>query len=131
MICDFIMKEQHPSYYAFIKEGETTLGEYWESNPRSHCHDMMGHIIEWYYNGIAGILPEAPRFSKVRISPFLPENMDHFSCRFRSKSGEIGVSVQNGQEEILVKIQIPKEVEYRVDLSGLEKRGKKIKVTEQ
>lgn len=22
----------------------TTLGEYWEHNPRSHCHDMMGHI---------------------------------------------------------------------------------------
>lgn len=31
------------------------LGEYWETNPRSHCPDMMGHIIEWYYNGIAGI----------------------------------------------------------------------------
>ena len=36
---------------ALVKEGLTTLGEYWEENPRSHCHDMMGHIIEWYYNG--------------------------------------------------------------------------------
>ena len=49
LICSFIMKPEHPSYYAFVKEGLTTLGEYWEENPRSHCHDMMGHIIEWYF----------------------------------------------------------------------------------
>ena len=27
----------------FINHG---LGDW--GNPRSHCHDMMGHIIEWY-----------------------------------------------------------------------------------
>ena len=36
LICSFIMKPEHPSYYAFVKEGLTTLGEYWEENPRSH-----------------------------------------------------------------------------------------------
>ena len=70
-----ILRETHPSYYAFILDGETMLGEYWESNPRSHCHDMMGHIIEWYYNGIAGIIPEAPGFAKITIRPHLPESM--------------------------------------------------------
>ena len=48
LICQFITRTQHPSYYAFVLDGETTLGEYWEQNPRSHCHDMMGHIIEWF-----------------------------------------------------------------------------------
>ena len=80
MIAKFILKEEHPSYYAFILDGETTLGEYWESNPRSHCHDMMGHIIEWYYNGIAGIIPEEAGFSKIVIRPFLPESMKEFIC---------------------------------------------------
>lgn len=42
LICKFILRKEHPSYYAFVLQGETTLGEYWESNPRSHCHDMMG-----------------------------------------------------------------------------------------
>ena len=55
MLCKFILKPEHPSYYAFVLAGETSLGEYWEDNPRSHMHDMMGHIVEWYYNGIAGI----------------------------------------------------------------------------
>lgn len=47
MLCKFILKPEHPSYYAFVLAGETSLGEYWEDNPRSHMHDMMGHIIEW------------------------------------------------------------------------------------
>lgn len=28
---------------------------------------MMGHIIEWYYNGIAGIVPERVRY-KVDVA---------------------------------------------------------------
>ena len=44
LIARFITRTEHPSYYAFVLDGETTLGEYWENNPRSHCHDMMGHI---------------------------------------------------------------------------------------
>ncbi len=72
LISRFILREEHPSYYAFILDGETTLGEYWESNPRSHCHDMMGHIIEWYYNGIAGIIPEKPGFAKPRAGRKIP-----------------------------------------------------------
>lgn len=41
LLCKYITREEHPSYYAFIKDGKTTLGEYWEKNPRSHCHDMQ------------------------------------------------------------------------------------------
>lgn len=67
LIAQFTTHREHPSYYAFILDGETTLGEYWENNPRSHCHDMMGHIIEWYYNGIAGIRPMEPGFGRVEI----------------------------------------------------------------
>jgi hypothetical protein len=88
---NFITKEEHPSYYAFVKDGMTTLGEYWASNPRSHCHDMMGHIIEWYYSFIAGIRIEEPGFRKVRIRPYMPDSMNHFVCTFETPYGEIHV----------------------------------------
>lgn len=91
LIASFITKEEHPSYYAFVKDGMTTLGEYWESNPRSHCHDMMGHIIEWYYSFIAGIRIEEPVFRKVRIRPYMPDSMNHFVCTYETPYGEIHV----------------------------------------
>ena len=91
LIYSFITKEEHPSYYAFILAGETTLGEYWEENPRSHCHDMMGHIIEWYYSGLGGIEPLAPGFAKVRVNPWMPEGMKDMHFSYETPKGKITV----------------------------------------
>lgn len=129
LIGKFILKETHPSYYAFVLDGETTLGEYWEENPRSHCHDMMGHIVEWYYSGIAGINPEEPGFKKVRIAPYLPESMKEFTCTFHSASGPIKVQVKDEDERILLRVQVPEGIPYKVENCGLEKRNKPV-VTE-
>lgn len=121
-----ILRETHPSYYAFILDGETMLGEYWESNPRSHCHDMMGHIIEWYYNGIAGIIPEEPGFAKVTIRPCLPESIHEFDCTYQSVRGRIRVHVKEAEEEIVLETEVPEGVEMRVDVSELERAGKRV-----
>ncbi|MCD8151991.1 MAG: family 78 glycoside hydrolase catalytic domain [Clostridiales bacterium] len=119
LICRYILKEEHPSYYAFVLDGETTLGEYWEKNPRSHCHDMMGHIIEWYYNGIAGIIPEKPGFSEVTIRPYLPKTMHEFTCTYQSASGEIRVSVCETDREILVDVKCADGISCTVDTGNL------------
>lgn len=127
LICRYILREEHPSYYAFVLDGETTLGEYWEKNPRSHCHDMMGHIVEWYYNGIAGIRPTKPGFEAIRICPYLPESMNEFICRYDSANGMIGVHVKDEGEKIELTVQLPKQMECEIDLTELEKRGKTMK----
>lgn len=76
---------------AFVKEGETTLGEYWKKNPRSHCHDMMGSIIEWYSTGIAGIEIRKPGLKEISIHPYMPESMNSFDCSYETSYGTIEV----------------------------------------
>lgn len=119
LICKFILKEEHPSYYAFVLDGETTLGEYWEENPRSHCHDMMGHIIEWYYNGIAGIIPLEPGFNKILIKPYLPESINEFECIYNSVNGDIKVSVKRLNDEINLNVEVSENIKYEIDRSNL------------
>jgi len=156
IISRFILKKEHPSYYAFILDGETTLGEYWETNPRSHCHDMMGHIIEWYYNGIAGILCEEPGFAKVTIRPYLPESMNEFTCSYQSVKGLIQVKVarigkaaghtesaaeSGGQTagqfvsenagNILLTVTVPEQVDCTIDTCNLESRGDTVEINRQ
>ena len=114
LICQFITRTQHPSYYAFVLDGETTLGEYWEQNPRSHCHDMMGHIIEWFYNGLAGIRPLEPGFGKIEIQPYLPDSMNEFTCSYRSVKGTITVHVTRENDEIKVKADVPDTIAYTI-----------------
>ena len=128
LISRFILRETHPSYYAFVLDGETTLGEYWETNPRSHCHDMMGHIVEWYYNGIAGITPEEPGFGKVKIAPYLPESIHEFTCEFQSASGLIKVWVKEEKENVRLRVQLPEDVSCRIECGGLEGRKKPVLV---
>lgn len=119
LICSFILRKEHPSYYAFVLDEETTLGEYWESNPRSHCHDMMGHIVEWYYNGLAGIQPLAPGFTKVLIKPYLPESMNELTCSYASVQGTITVAMHREDGMIKPDVNVPDEVEYSIDRSNL------------
>ena len=128
LISRLIMRREHPSYYAFVLDGETTLGEYWETNPRSHCHDMMGHIIEWYYNGIAGIIPKKPGFSEVLIKPYLPEDLRRFTCSYDSVNGRIEVSVREEAEKILLMVSAPEKIKIEVDVSNLSGRGKEISI---
>lgn len=114
LICQFLTRTQHPSYYAFVLDGETTLGEYWEQNPRSHCHDMMGHIIEWFYNGLAGIRPLEPGFGRIEIAPYLPESMNEFTCSYNSVKGKITVHVTRENGEVKVEADVPENIEYTI-----------------
>ena len=123
LISACILKKEHPSYYAFVLDGETTLGEYWETNPRSHCHDMMGHIMEWFYNGVAGILPQEPGFRKVLVRPYLPPSMHAFHCTYHSVSGEITVAVQEQNGQVHCEVTVTDSIVVRVDSSGLVQRG--------
>lgn len=106
-IAEYITRPEHPSYYAFVRDGMTTLGEYWESNPRSHCHDMMGHIIEWYYSGIAGIKALEPGFKRISVTPHMPESMNSFHCSYETPLGTITVDGRREQGEPVYEICVP------------------------
>lgn len=126
LISRYVTKEEHPSYYAFILDGETTLGEYWEKNPRSHCHDMMGHIIEWYYSGIAGIHSKEPGFTTVEIRPFLPEGMHSFHAVYHSASGDIMVQADEDNESVRLQVTADAAIQCQIFPEQLEKIGKKV-----
>lgn len=48
-------QEEHPSYMRFLRRGETTLPEFWQDACRSKCHDMLGSVLEWCYEGVLGV----------------------------------------------------------------------------
>lgn len=120
LIWEKAMKEDDFSYYYFVKNGETALGEYWEDNPRSHNHDMMGSLLELFYSDIAGIKMMEPGFSKIRIEPKLMDGINEFQCIYNSVHGKIEICVK--KDKIL--INIPAGVICDIDLNnlGIEKK---------
>ena len=126
LISAFITREEHPSYYAFVRDGMTTLGEYWEKNPRSWCHDMLGHIAEWFYSGIAGITSLVPGFQKVLVRPYLPRDIGSFSCSYESASGKISVEARREGKTILLKVSAEEGIVVETDPSLLRENGAEV-----
>ena len=96
LIYDMIVKDTHPSYLRFIEKGETTLPEFWRDDARSRNHDMMGHIMEWFFTEVAGI-KSSDGFKSITVTPSCMNLIDRFACRFDSIRGTIEVQYQNGK----------------------------------
>lgn len=123
----FLLRGEHPGYYAFVRDGETSLGEYWKTNPRSHNHDMLGHIAAWYFYGMAGIRPLAPGFSRVLIRPWLPRECSHLTCTYHSIAGSITVMMDRTGDGISLKADASSGITLTLDTSllGDEKANQK------
>jgi hypothetical protein len=98
IILDMITKTEHPSYLRFVEQGETTLPEFWRDDARSRNHDMMGHIMEWYFTEVAGIKGDIG-FKAVTIAP-AKELVDSFICEYDSIRGKIRVMYDGGRLKV-------------------------------
>lgn len=105
IIYEMILKEEHPSYLRFVKCGETTLPEFWRDDARSRNHDMMGHIMEWFFTGVAGISCDAG-FKNVKIAPKCMKLVESLECEYDSIRGKIKVSYADGE----LKVCLPNNV---------------------
>lgn len=68
IIHSMILQKEHPSYARFIEMGETTLPEFWRDDARSRNHDMLGHIMEWFYTDVLGIT-STDGFRTIAVCP--------------------------------------------------------------
>ncbi|MDE7068181.1 MAG: hypothetical protein K2O83_11070, partial [Schaedlerella arabinosiphila] len=56
----------------------------------------------------------------------LPESIHEFDCTYQSVRGRIRVHVKETEEEIVLETEVPEGVEMRVDVSELERAGKRV-----
>lgn len=117
LIEKMIMQKEHPSYYRFIEMGETTLPEFWSDDARSRNHDMMGHILEWFYREIGGIRSH-DGFRTVEINPHFVGNLSWIQCAYDSVAGKIQVFVKKEKENCRMEVTIPTNVEAVIHLPG-------------
>ena len=99
LIHRMILQEEHPSYLRFVLSGETTLPEFWRDDARSRNHDMMGHIMEWFFTEVAGIKSD-DGFRTISVEPKCTAFLDSFSCEYESVRGKITVKWENGKLDI-------------------------------
>ncbi|CAN9381803.1 unnamed protein product [Alternaria alternata] len=111
IILEMARQEEHPSYMRFIRRGETTLNEFWQDNCRSKCHDMLGTIYEWFYEGVLGVQAETEAYKTWRVKPPFGSEFGMVEGSVECPCGKIEVKYEKtsggGSEEAKMWLTVP------------------------
>jgi alpha-L-rhamnosidase len=105
-----VTQEEKPGYAYQLRKGATSLTEAWDSDlASSHNHFMMGHVIEWLYQDLAGITadPDAPGFKHVIIRPQPVKGLDWVEAAYDSIRGPIAGRWDRAAERFTLRVTVP------------------------
>lgn len=108
-----------PGYGFQIKFGLTTLTEQWDPRKgNSWNHFMMGQIEEWFYQSLAGIVPDDqnPGFKHFFIQPEIVGDMTFVKATYKSIYGNIASAWEKKDGKLILKVEIPANTSATIKL---------------
>ncbi|MDD4189985.1 MAG: family 78 glycoside hydrolase catalytic domain [Mangrovibacterium sp.] len=107
----FDMNNRTDSGYGYqLKKGATALNENWSGEEfLSQNHMIMGHLLEWFNNGLAGIGRQEndAGYTDIVIEPQIVNGIDWVEASYQSMNGEIGLRWEKGNRGFLIEATIP------------------------
>jgi alpha-L-rhamnosidase len=113
LIYDMNNRNDVAGYGYQLKKGATSLTESWPALEEvSNNHLMLGHIMEWFYSGLAGIGQEINSigFNKIKIRPQPVGDITSAKGTFQSPYGLIVSNWKKEGNKFLLKVEIPVNV---------------------
>ncbi|MFS2188055.1 family 78 glycoside hydrolase catalytic domain [Mucilaginibacter sp. Mucisp84] len=110
VIYDMNSRADVPGYGYQLAHGATALTESWAAlTSVSNNHFMLGHLMEWFYSGLAGIRPadDAIAFNKIEIRPETVGNVTWTKANYKSPYGNISSSWEKGRGQFKLEVSIP------------------------
>lgn len=112
-------RDDVPGYGYQIRNGATALTESWPALKNvSNNHMMLGHLMEWFYSGLAGIKQQAGDigFSKILIEPQFVEGIDWVKASYKAITGNIVIDWKREKGKSALHVAIPANTEALVVL---------------
>jgi alpha-L-rhamnosidase len=110
VVFDMTNQRDVPSYGSQIEQGATALTEVWDPKRGfSQNHGMLGHIEEWFYNGLGGIEPDPAGvgFEKIIIRPQVVGDLTWVRARYDSVRGRIVSDWKRENGTLTLEVGIP------------------------
>ncbi len=124
VIFDMNNRSDVPGYGYQLAKGATALTESWQALPGvSNNHFMLGHILEWFYEGLAGISQsvESAGFKNIVIRPQIVGDVTHAKADFQSPYGLIVSDWTKKNDQFELNITVPANTNATVYLPATEK----------
>lgn len=110
VIYDMNSRTDVPGYGLQLAKGATALTESWQGyRDASNNHFMLGHLMEWFYSGLAGIRP-APgsiAFHDIVIRPEPVGDVTSAKASYLSPYGEIVSDWKKEDNTFTLRVHIP------------------------
>lgn len=103
-------RDDVPGYGYQLKKGATALTESWPAlEVVSNNHLMLGHLMEWFYNGLGGIgqAPHTVAYKEIVIDPQVVGGIGHTKASFDSPYGVISSEWFDSASDFQLNAEIP------------------------
>lgn len=110
VIFDMNNRSDVPGYGYQIAKGATALTESWQAlSTVSNNHLMLGHLMEWFYEGLAGIgqAQASVGYKNIIIRPQVVGNITQAKATYQSPYGLIASSWKNENNVFELNVVIP------------------------
>ncbi len=121
LLYDMNKRDDVPGYAFQLKHGATALTESWPAlRYVSNNHMMLGHLMEWFYNGLAGIrqTSNSVGFSNIEIAPVPVQGIDWVKAGFETLHGQVQVQWRKKGKQFTLDVTIPANTNARIILPG-------------
>ena len=121
--------KKYPSWGYMAEHGATTIWELWNGDTASPAMNsgnhvmLLGDLLSWLYEDVAGIQAAAPGFKKILFQPdFSVDEMDDIEGTYQSIYGKIGSRWKKEGGRLFWHVEVPANTTATVCLPGGEKR---------
>ncbi|WP_257668593.1 glycoside hydrolase family 78 protein [Parapedobacter tibetensis] len=123
IIFDMNSRDDVPGYGYQLAKGATALTESWQALPNvSNNHFMLGHLMEWFYSGLAGIRQseDGVAFKEIEIFPNPVGDIRRAEASYESPYGLIRSAWEKDERRFKLSVTIPSNTTAKVYLPGSE-----------
>ena len=110
LLFDMNFRNDVPGYGFQLKKGATALTESWPALEEvSNNHLMLGHLMEWFYNGLGGIKQDenSVGFTDIIIRPDIVGDLTWVKSSYQTPYGQIRSEWKKENNNLEMKVQIP------------------------
>ena len=103
-----LKKRDYPGYLYMLDNGATTTWEHWNGE-RSHIHNCYNGIGAWFYQALAGIMPDEsqPGYKRIWIKPQVVNDISWVQASKDTPYGLLKVRWEKKDASFVLDVQIP------------------------
>ncbi|MET1056266.1 MAG: family 78 glycoside hydrolase catalytic domain [Pedobacter sp.] len=128
----------YPSWGYMVENGATTIWELWNGNTadpgmNSQNHVMLlGDLLIWYYENLAGIKAAAPGFRELIMKPDFVQDLSHVDAGYQSVYGTVKSKWTKSEGHFEWNITLPANTSAKIyipvkNISQLRESGSELK----